>query len=177
MTGHRHAPCSPHVLTTAATRSRAHESPCDDSTARGFTIFEALVVIILVFVIAATMVPKFGVVLGHARVNRAANVIAADLMLAQTLAGRQHAPVVVTVGSDSLYVRVSQPPPSDSVLRTYYFDPTSDFHLAALSATPASIEVMPNGTATASMVVTIGLASDYYHQVTMTLAGQVRVTR
>lgn len=177
MTGHRHAPWHRYALTTAAARARARESPCDDSTARGFTIFEALVVIILVFVIAAIMVPRFGVVLGHARVNRAANVIAADLMLAQTMAGRQHAPVVVTIGSDSLYLRISQPPPSDSVLRTYYFDPTSDFHLAALSATPASIQVMPNGTTTGSMVVTIGSASDYYHQVTITLAGQVRVTR
>ncbi len=177
MTGHRHAPCARYALTTTATRSRARESPCNDSTARGFTIFEALVVIILVFVIAATMIPKFGVVLGHARVNRAANVIAAELMLAQTLAGRQHSPVVVTIGSDSLYLRISQPPPSDSVLRTYYFDPTSDFHLAALSAVPASLQVMPNGTTSGTMVVTVGAVTDYYHQVTMTLAGQVRVTR
>lgn len=128
-------------------------------------------------VIAATMIPRFGVVLGHARVNRAANVIAADLMLAQTLAGRQHAPIVVKIGSDSLYLRISQAPPSDSILRTYYFDPASDFHLAALSAIPSSIQVMPNGTTTATMVVTVGAASDYYHQVTITLAGQVRVTR
>jgi Type II transport protein GspH len=134
-------------------------------------------VIILVMVIAATLIPRFGVVLGHARVNRAANVIAADLMLAQTLAGRQHTPVMVSIGSDSLYLRISEPPPSDSVLRTHYFDPGSDFHLAALTATPASVLVMPNGTTSASMVVTIGSATDYYHQVTMTLAGQIRVTK
>lgn len=163
--------------TAAATRNRAHESSCDDSTSGGFTIFEALLIIILVMVIAATLIPRFGVVLGHARVNRAANVIASDLMLAQTMAGRQHRPVVVTIGSDSLYLRISQPPPSDSVLRTYYFDAGSDFHLAALTATPPSVQVMPNGTASATTVITIGAVTDYYHQVTMTLAGQVRITR
>jgi len=133
-------------------------------------------VIILVFVIAATLIPRFGVVLGHARVNRAANVIAVELMLAQTMAGRQHAPVMFSVSSDSLFVRISQPPPSGTVLRTSYFDPNSDFHLAALTSTPLSIEVMPNGTTSATMVITIGATTDYYHQVTMTLAGQIRIT-
>ena len=33
---------------------------------------------------------------------------------------------------------------------------------------------MPNGMATASIVVTVG-GSDWYHQVRMTLAGQVRI--
>ncbi len=127
--------------------------------------------------VAAALIPKFGVVLGHARVNRAANVIAAQLMLSQTLAGRQHAPVVVTIQSDSLLLRISQAPPSGTVLRTYYFDPTSDFHLAALAAAPASIQVMPNGTASATMVVTVGATADYYHQVTMTQAGQIRITK
>lgn len=116
-------------------------------------------------------------VLGHARVNRAANVIAVDLMLAQTLAGRQRTPVMVTIEPDSLSLRISEPPPSDSVLQTHFFDAASDFHLVALSAAPSSIQVMPNGTTSATMVITVGLASDYYHQVTMTRAGQVRITR
>ena len=133
--------------------------------------------IIIIFVIAAALMPRFGLILGHARVNRAANVVAAELMLAQTLAGRQHAPVMVAVDSDSVYLRISQPPPAGTVLRTTWFDPASDVHLAALAATPTSVEVMPNGTASATMVVTVGSVTDYYHQVTMTLAGQVRITR
>jgi len=36
---------------------------------------------------------------------------------------------------------------------------------------------MPNGTANASMVITIGRSTDYYHQVRMTLAGQVRIIK
>jgi hypothetical protein len=84
---------------------------------------------------------------------------------------------MVSINSDSLFLQISEPPPSDSVLRTHYFDPASDFHLAALTATPTSVQVMPNGTTSASMVVTIGSVTDYYHQVTMTLAGQIRVTK
>ncbi len=174
----RHGHCSPsNTIIISATRSPARESSWRDSTTAGFTIFEAVLVVLIVFVIAATLIPKFGVVLGHSRVNRAANVIAAQLMLAQTLAGRQHAPVVVTISSDSLSLQISQAPPAGTLLRTFRFDASSDFNLAALTATPPSIQVMPNGTTTSVMVVTIGSPSDYHHQVTMTVAGQVRVTQ
>ena len=64
-----------------------------------------------------------------------------------------------------------------NVLRTDYFDAQSEFQLKALSASPASAQVMPNATATASMVVTVGLLTDYYHQVRITQAGQVRITK
>ena len=123
----------------------------------------------------ATVIPKVSQTLGHARVNRSANIVAADFFLAQSLAARQHSPVKLQIRSDSLFLRISNAA-TGTVLRTHYFDVTSDFKLAALSAAPASIQVMPNGTANASMVVTVG-GTDYYHQVRMTLAGQVRIIK
>ncbi|HXY68717.1 MAG TPA: hypothetical protein VEH62_04670 [Gemmatimonadales bacterium] len=142
----------------------------------GFTIFEAVLVIIIIFVVVASLIPKVGQTLGHARVNRSANVIAAQFLLSQSLAARQHSPVIVTVNPSTLAFTISQPPPSNTVLRTYVFDITSDFKLGALSATPASVQIMPNGTANATMLVTVG-GSDYYHQVRITQAGQIRITR
>lgn len=133
-------------------------------------------VVLIIFVVAATLIPKFGQTLGHARVNRAANVVASDFFLAQSLAARQHSPVIVAINSSTLALTISQPPPANTLLRTFYFDANSDFRLTALSANPTSIQVMPNGTANASMVVTIG-GTDYYHQVRMTLAGQVRIIK
>jgi len=142
----------------------------------GFTIFEAILVVLIIFVVVASLIPKVGQTLGHARVNRSANVIAASFMLSQSLAARQHLPVVIAVNSSTLALTISQPPPSNTVLRTYVFDLSSDFKLAALSAAPASVQVMPNGTASATMLVTVG-GADYYHQVRLTQAGQVRITR
>jgi type II secretory pathway pseudopilin PulG len=142
----------------------------------GFTIFEAVLVIIIIFVVVASLIPKVGQTLGHARVNRSANVIAAEFLLSQSLAARQHAPVILAVDASTLTLTISQPPPSNTVLRTYVFDINSDFKLGALSATPTSVQIMPNGTANTTMLVTVG-GSDYYHQVRITQAGQIRITR
>jgi type II secretory pathway pseudopilin PulG len=142
----------------------------------GFTIFEAVLVVLIIFVVVASLIPKVGQTLGHARVNRSANVIAAEFMLSQSLAARQHLPVIIAVNSSTLTLTISQPPPTSTVLRTYVFDLSSDFKLAALSAAPTSVQVMPNGTASATMLVTVG-GADYYHQVRLTQAGQVRITR
>ncbi|HVM42419.1 MAG TPA: type II secretion system protein [Gemmatimonadales bacterium] len=152
------------------------ESPWRETTVAGFTIFEAVLVILIIFVVVATLIPKVGQTLGHARVNRSANVVAAEFLLAQSLAARQHAPVILAVNSATLTVTISQPPPSNTVLRSYVFDITSDFKLGALSANPSSVQVMPNGTANASMLITVG-GSDYYHLVRLTQAGQVRITQ
>lgn len=144
----------------------------------GFTIFEALMVILLIFVVVASLIPKVGQTLGHSRVNRAAYVIAADLLLVQSLAARQHSPVrvqIVSTSVDSLLALQISDVVTGTVLRTDYFDKkNSDFKLVALTATPASVQVLPNGTASASMVVTVG-GADYFHQVRITLAGQVRI--
>ncbi|MGD0990865.1 MAG: hypothetical protein ABR998_00150 [Gemmatimonadales bacterium] len=132
-------------------------------------------VILIIFVVVASLIPRVSTTLAHSKVNRSAMVIASDFLLAQSLAQRQHAPVTVQVRSDSLLFRITNVS-SGQVLRTDYFDITSEFQLNALSATPASVQVMPNGTATASMVVTVG-GSDWYHLVRITQAGQVRITK
>lgn len=157
-------------------RPRACESACADSTTAGFTIFEAILVVLIIFVVVASLIPKVGQTLGHARVNRAANVIAAQFLLSQSLAARQHSPVILTVSTSTRSLTISQPPPANTVLRSYGFDISSDFKLGALTATPSSVQIMPNGTASTTMLVTVG-GSDYYHQVRITQAGQVRITR
>lgn len=133
-------------------------------------------VILIIFVVVASLIPRVSTTLAHSKVNRSAMVIAADFLLAQSLAQRQHAPVTVQVRSDSLCFRITNVA-SGTILRTDWFDIRSEFQLKALSATPASVQVMPNGTTTASIVVTVGLSTDYYHLVRMTQAGQVRITK
>ena len=97
------------------------------------------------------------------------------------MAARQRSPVnvqIVSTSVDSLLAFTITDAVSGRTLRTDYFDKkNSDFKLAALTATPTSAQVMPNGTASASMVVTVGLVTDYYHQVRITLAGQVRIIK
>jgi len=132
-------------------------------------------VILIVFVVVASLIPRVSTTLAHSKVNRSAYVIAADFLLAQSLAARQHTPVAVQVRSDSLFFRISDVL-SSQVLRTDWFDKRSEFQLAALTAAPTTAQVMPNGTASVTIVVTVG-GADYYHLVRMTQAGQVRITK
>jgi len=132
-------------------------------------------VILIIFVVVASLIPRVSTTLAHSKVNRSAYVIAADFLYAQSQAAKQHAPVTVLVRSDSLFFRITNVA-SGQVLRTDWFDKRSEFQLSALSATPTSAQVMPNGTATASMVVTVG-GADWYHLVRITQAGQVRITK
>ena len=134
-------------------------------------------VILIIFVVVASLIPRVSQTLGHTRVNRSAYVIAADFLLAQSLAARQHSPVVVTVSSAARTITISQPPPANTVLRTDRFDVNSDLRVDSLFAAPSSVQVMPNGLATTTILVTVGRPTAWYHQVRMTQAGQVRITK
>jgi type II secretory pathway pseudopilin PulG len=140
----------------------------------GFTIIEAVMVMIVVGVVIGALLPAANRNLSRARVNRAANVVAGDLMQAQGLASRQRSPVILTVDSAARTVQIALPPPGNSVLLIQRFGVEGEFKLATLSATPGSVQVLPNGTTNSSITVTVG-ALGYTRQVRMTRAGQVRV--
>jgi Tfp pilus assembly protein FimT len=133
-------------------------------------------VILIIFVVVASLIPRVSTTLAHSKVNRAAYVIAADFLLAQSLAARQRTPVTVQVRPDSTLFRITDVA-NGNVLRTDRFDAASEFQLDTLYATPAAAQIMPTGTATASMVVTVGKTTTYYHEVRITQAGQVRITK
>lgn len=129
---------------------------------------------IIVGVVIGALLPAANRNLSRARVNRAANVVAGDLMQAQGFAARQRSPVILTVDSSARTVRIALPPPGNSVLFTQRYGVEGEFKLATLSASPGSVQVLPNGTASSSITVTVG-ALGYVKQVRMTRAGQVRV--
>jgi hypothetical protein len=108
-------------------------------------------------------------------VNRAANVVAAQFYLAQSMAGRQRRPVNMLVSPGAKTITISDAV-SATVLLTRAFGKDSEFNLLALSATPATVYILPSGMANASVTVTVG-APSYQQQVLMTRAGQIRILR
>ena len=131
-------------------------------------------VLLIVATVVGALTPSVVRTISHARVNRAANVVAADFMMAQSLAGRQHAPVVVAFDTTNKQTTISQPPPASTTLLTRYYGITSEFKLRAMASTPASVLILPNGMSNSSITVTVGDGS-YSRQVRMTRAGQVRI--
>ena len=73
----------------------------------GFTLIEAVMVLLIVATVIGALAPSVVRQISHARVNRAANVVAADFFQAQSLAGRQQKPVVFTVDSSARTITVA----------------------------------------------------------------------
>lgn len=132
-------------------------------------------VLIVVATVVGALTPSVVRQLTHARVNRAANVVAADFYLAQSLAGRQHAPVTMVFSPGAKTTTISDAA-SGTTLYTRRFGIESEFKLSGgeFAASPATVQVLPNGMSNVSVTVTVGGAS-YQKQVRMSRAGQIRI--
>jgi type II secretory pathway pseudopilin PulG len=146
--------------------------PASRRTRLGFSLIEAVMVLLIIATVVGALTPSVIRTNSHARVNRAASVVAADFFLAQSLAGRQHAPVVLTFDPTNKLTTIALQ--SGTTLVTRRFGTTSEFKLSAFSASPVSVQVLPSAMASASITVTVGDGT-YSRQVRMTRAGFVRV--
>jgi type II secretory pathway pseudopilin PulG len=139
----------------------------------GFSIIEAVMVLVIVATILAALSPSVARQLTHARTNRAALVVAADFYQAQALAGRMRSPVRVGFDPTSKAM-VLFDAATNNVISRRELGSDSEFKLATLSSTSSYVLVLPNGTSNVSVTVTIGGAG-YSRAVTMSRAGQIRI--
>lgn len=141
---------------------------------KGFTLFELLIVVVILG-IAATMVgPAMSRIVRHQRVNRASMIIVSDLQNAFAVAARQREPVRVQADAASRsYQFVDRKSGAVLRIRAFYGD-TSEYKLSTLVFTPTTFDVFPNGVS--SSPVTIDLANgDYIRHITASTAGFVRI--
>ncbi len=136
-------------------------------------MLEMLVVMIIVSILIAITIPKMARVTSHERVNRAAQVVVADLQNGFAMAGRQRAPVRLTFTSATkTYVFTDRA--TGTVLQSRTMNNGSEYALSTLSATPAVVDVLPNGIGSATFTVTVG-QNGYLRTVTASSAGFVRL--
>jgi type II secretory pathway pseudopilin PulG len=131
-------------------------------------------VLLIVLIILGSMMPTVTRQVAHARVNRAASVGVADFYLAQDVAGRMRRPVRITV--DSTAKTVSLTTTSDSLIQRRFYGTDGEFKLSVFSATPLQVQVLPNGMANTTIVLTFGDGT-YQRQARLSRAGQVRLLR
>jgi len=146
-----------------------------NSTARGgFSLFELLIVVAILGIMATMVGPAMSRIVRHNRVNRAATVIASDLQNAFAVAARQREPVRIQADAASRsYQFVDRKSGAVLRIRTFYGD-TSEYRLTKLEFNPTTFDVFPNGVSSAA--VTIDLANgDYSKQIKASTAGFIRV--
>jgi len=149
---------------------------CRNATQSGFSIIEAVMVLVIVLVVVGSMLPSMQSLMKHSRINRAVGIASADFYLAQSLASRAREPVKVTVNgaTRTVTLRVAR---TDSLLLTRYYGTEGEFQVDSLSASPSSVLVLPSGMASATMTVSIGKAATFQRQVKLSRAGQIRIIR
>jgi type II secretory pathway pseudopilin PulG len=150
-----------------------HASPFNRSRAAAFTLVEALIAIVILGILVGALAPVVSRQISHSRVNSAAQLLAADLESALSLAGRQRTPVRLTVDPAQRTVLIANRATGSVITRRTY-GPDSEFKVDALSASPASVDLLPQGMATSAATLSVGIGS-YSRQVTLSRAGLVRV--
>jgi type IV fimbrial biogenesis protein FimT len=141
---------------------------------KGFSMLEMLTVMIIVALLITIAVPKMARIIRHERVNRAAQVLVADLQNAFAMAGRQRAPVRLQFDPVLLTYTFTDRA-TGTLYQTRVMNKASEFGLTALTANPSTIDVLPNGIASAAFAVVVA-QGDYSRQVTASSAGFVRMT-
>ncbi len=141
----------------------------------GFSMLEMLVVLIVMGLLIMITVPKMATVMRHERVNHAAQILVADLQNGFAMAGRQRAPVRLSF-TPATKTYVFSDRATGTVFQTRIMDNRSEYSLTTLSATPATVDVLPNGIGSASLSVTLALG-DYSRVVTASSAGFVRLVQ
>jgi type IV fimbrial biogenesis protein FimT len=140
----------------------------------GFSLIEMLVTVSMLGIMVGMAAPNVSKDISHSRVNRAAQVVAGDLEQALSLAGRQRRPVRVVFDGARKEIRLVDRVSGTLISRRALGD-VSDYKLYSVSGSPSTVDLLPQGVATASTIVTLS-AGGYSRRVTMTRGGHVRVS-
>jgi prepilin-type N-terminal cleavage/methylation domain-containing protein len=143
------------------------------SRAAAFTLVETLIAIVILGILVGALAPVVSRQVSHSRVNNAAHLLVADLESALSLAGRQRSPVRLTVDAAQRTVFITDRATGNVITRRSY-GPDSEFKVDALTAAPASTDLLPQGMATSATTVTVAIGS-YSRRVSLTRAGLVRL--
>ena len=147
--------------------------PDHKSIRHGFSIFELLVVVVIMGALAAMVAPAISTIVRHQRVNWSATVIAADLQNAFAVAARQRQPVRIQADANTRsYQFVDRKTGAVLRIRTFYGD-TSEYRLTKLVFTPATIDVFPSGISSSALVIDMA-NGDYTKQIRASTAGFIR---
>lgn len=146
--------------------------PLTGSRNDGFTILELVIVMSIMAIMATVAIPKVADTMRHNRVNRAAMLVSGDLQTAFSVAGRQRAPVQVSLNTSTLTYTIAVRS-TGTAIRSRALGSTSEYKLSAISFSPATINIFPTGIASAPIIVTV-TSGDYSRQITASAAGLVR---
>ena len=154
--------------------SPTSEVPVRHPLRPGFSLVEVLVAVGLVGIALVISLPKVSRLNGRSQVQRAAQMMQAEVQQAFAIAGRNRVPVRLIWNSSVLQLQVTDLAGS-VVYRRAGVGAGSGFGLNASNVTviPASLTVFPNGLANDSLVISVS-RSGYVRTVRVARSGMIR---
>ena len=141
-------------------------------------MIELILVLTLVSLVASISIRSVGDTIQRDRVQKAAAIVSTDLEQAFALAGRQRAPMLVLIDSTTRKFQIVLASDTTLKYRTRDFA-TGDLGLNYISASRASLSVMPSGLSSDTLSLRLGIysrnGSTYDRTIRMTRGGLVRI--
>lgn len=138
----------------------------------GFTLIEMIITLVVIAILAAAGTPMVSRAIAHSRVNNSAGVVAGDLQMAFSLAGRQRAPLRIVVNPSARSYQIRNR--AGTVIRQRLLGDNSDLRVSTMTSSVTSLDIFPNGLSSGPIAITVGI-NGYTRTITMTRVGQVRV--
>jgi Tfp pilus assembly protein FimT len=139
----------------------------------GVTAVEQMIVVVLIGALAAFGFPRVAREIRRSRVNQAASVVAADVEVAFTLAGRQRKPVTLSYVSSSKELQIADRA-SGTIVRRRPLGATSEWNVDAVTTTGLPLTIFPSGVASGSFTIDL-MSGSFTRRVTSTRVGLTRV--
>jgi len=140
----------------------------------GFTMLEAVCVLLLLATIAAVALPRAGALLQFLATRDAASVVATELDHARTLAARLRVPVRVTCECNTGTLIFIDRSTGDEVYRRRVAGAEAGMGVQSIAFSVQEVDVYPSGITSGPLMVTVA-TPDAQRAVVMTSAGLVRV--
>lgn len=167
---------TPTIGPGSALTPRMRQSP--SRSRDGFTFIEILVVFIVFSAVAAISLRSIGDTLRRDRLTKATGVVGADIEQAFSIAARQRLPVRLLIDRTNRKLTVVDRNTPTLVYKTRSFAKAGAYELDSLWSNRDTIDIMPNGLATDTLYLTMGVLSkgaNYTKAVRVSKGGLVRV--
>lgn len=142
---------------------------------RGFTVVESVIVFVVLGTMLSIGLPRMNQGIRQRRVIGAASALSADIPAAFAVAARQRKPVTLTYDAASGELRVTDRAKPDTIYIRRALRSTSEYMLDAVTMTPASVQIFPNGVSSSAFTLQLANGS-FVRQLTVSRTGFSRVT-
>lgn len=141
---------------------------------RGFTAAELMIAVVILGTIAAFGFPRVAREIRRARVNQAASLVASDIEVAFSLAGRQRRPVTVSYSSATKELQIADRASPTTVLRRRPLGSDTEWNIEQVTTAGLPVTIFPSGIASGAFSIDLTSGAST-RRVTATRVGLTRV--